>query len=38
MIKELIALGTSENSIGVITPYSAQGSQIRKQLKLLKLG
>ena len=38
MIKELITIGTPEKSIGVITPYSAQGSEIRKQLKFLDIG
>ena len=38
MIKELREANLSESSIGVITPYSAQVSEIRKQLKNLEIG
>ena len=38
MIKELIEAGLPEREIGVITPYSAQVSEIRKQLKKMEIG
>lgn len=38
MIKELLDLGMHESGIGVITPYSAQVSEIRKQLKHMDIG
>jgi len=38
IIKELLAAEVREKDIGVITPYSAQVSEIRKQLKKQQLG
>ena len=38
MIKELLDLGMPEADIGVITPYSANASEIRKQLKKMNIG
>lgn len=38
MIKELLATSLAEKDIGVITPYSAQVSEIRKQLKIMDIG
>ena len=37
-IKELIQIGLNEPAIGVITPYSAQASEIRKELKAHQIG
>ena len=33
VMKELFEIGLNESQIGVITPYSAQVSEIRKELK-----
>ena len=37
-IKELLEIGLAEADIGVITPYSAQASEIRKELKMHQIG
>ena len=38
VMKELFEYGLNESQIGVITPYSAQVSEIRKELKAHEIG